>query len=67
MDEQLKIVEINIRIDIRQPLYGNGQISLQHNFSIRADSFDDISRVMKKYDELSREIETLNAIPKQKR
>jgi hypothetical protein len=51
------LLEVSVRIEVRQPSYGHGNLSLQHNFQIRADGFDDIAKVLLKYDELSKAIQ----------
>ena len=53
-------LEVSVRIDVRQQHYGNGQLSLNHSFNIRADSFSDVAAVLMKYDELSKAIEAAN-------
>lgn len=54
-------LQVNIRIHVRQENYSRGELQLEHNFSIRADSFSDIAAVLMKYDELSKSIQQANS------
>lgn len=61
MAEPPNNLEVQVQIHINQNNYhGGGRLSLNHTFSIRADSFNDVAEVLRKYDDLSKAIEQAN-------
>lgn len=61
--ENPNVLNVQVQIHIRQEQYGNGGLSLNHNFQIRAIDFAEVAEILKRYDDLSKAIETEKAIP----
>lgn len=60
------LMTVRVQVEIMNDSYGmaqSGRLSLHHEFQARAMDFGDISNLLKKYDDLSKEIEQSVGVP----